>query len=572
MFRVLAALAVIINVLILLPDFQIWLTDQGLYTRQHAMDRLSVHHWSLYHLSGATWYALALLLATLASATALLFGWHTRVATIVTWVLVASLANRISILTSAADTQLTVMLFWAMFLPLGARFSIDSALAERKDAGNSHFSIATVALLLQVAYLYFFGALLKTGSHWRETYDAVYYAVTSLEVTTPLAPWLAQFPDLLRPLTVYVYWLELLAILFLFTPFLLAKARLFVLPQLVLMHIGFALFLSIAIFPLVSIAGLMAFIPALFWDRFLGWWNARPRRTSISIHYDRDCGFCLKTCLIFRELGLPPDTPVVPAQDDPEIGAILERENSWVVRTHDGRLLTKWAAVAYIWRRSPLLWPFGAIFMLPFARQLGEMLYLRIAAARPALSRLTATVLPFRDDSIRHPRRPVTIVLAFLMTLVFAWNVDNLRYERMAFYFPYELRPIIWTTRLAQRWNMFSPQPIHISRWLVVEGISPDGGRVDLLFNRPHPPSYDKPRHGLETFPNYRWRKYYSRVDFDIEGDRLGEFYCTRARRLGHDAVTSVIITRYLQRTVPPGRPENPVDTVGPYEYPCEAP
>src|SRR5690606_26975082 len=147
----------------------------------------------------------------------------------------------------------------------GGRFSVDAALSKTSpQPASGYFSIATVALLSQVAYLYFFGALLKSGTHWRETYDAVYYAINALEVTTPLAPYLAQLsPESLRPLTAYVYYLELLAALFMFTPYLLPQARLFVVPQLILMHVSFALFLSIAIFPLVSIAGLAAFTPSL---------------------------------------------------------------------------------------------------------------------------------------------------------------------------------------------------------------------------------------------------------------------------------------------------------------------
>ena len=193
LFRAIAALAVLATVWSIWPEVGTWLADQGLNSRCDAIHRLSSDHLSLYYLSGAAWYSHLLLAATTLAATAMLFGWRTRVATVVTWALTVSLANRIPILTSGADTQLCLLLFWAMFLPVGGKFSVDSALSTSAPRQTSrYFSVATIALLLQVAYLYFFGALLKSGAPWRETFDAIYYATSALEVTKPLAMYLSQ--------------------------------------------------------------------------------------------------------------------------------------------------------------------------------------------------------------------------------------------------------------------------------------------------------------------------------------------------------------------------------------------
>src|SRR5690606_21455457 len=99
LFRVMTAMAVIAINLTLWPDVQTWLTDYGLNSRSDAIARLSPNHLSLYYLSGSAWYSIFLLLAALIAALAMLFGWHTTPATIATWVLTASLANRIPILT-----------------------------------------------------------------------------------------------------------------------------------------------------------------------------------------------------------------------------------------------------------------------------------------------------------------------------------------------------------------------------------------------------------------------------------------------------------------------------------------
>lgn len=571
LFRVLAALAVLFNVFTLWPETNVWLTDHGLNTRSEAVSRLTPHHLSLYYLSGAAWYSHLLLTATAMAAIAMLLGWRTRLTTIVTWILVVSLTNRIPILTSGADMQLCLLLFWAMFLPVGARFSVDSALSTAPRQPASYFSIATVALLLQVAYLYFFGALLKTGAPWRETFDAIYYATSALEVTKPLAMYLAQYPDVARALTIYVFVLELLAIAFLFSPFRNDHARLFVLPQLIVMHLGFAVFLAIGVFPLVSISGLVAFIPALFWDRTLAWWNGRKSRRDIAIFYDRDCGFCLKTCLIFRELGLPPETTIQPAQDDAQAHALLQRENSWVVRTHDGRMLTRWPAVAYVWRRSPLFWLPGVLSLIPGFKQFGNWLYTRIAESRPALGRFSARWLPWRESVVFQPLRATSIALGFLVGLVILWNVDTLRSDRINFYFPDELRPLMRATRLTQTWNMFAPQPISVSRWVTIGAHAGEAEPTDLLFSRNRPLSDARPAHGLQAFPNERWRKYYSRIKFDAEAARLGAFYCTRASERGLASAGTIQISRYTQRVAPPGAADTPVHLPDHHVYDCAA-
>ena len=58
----------------------------------------------------------------------LVLGWKTRFATIASWVLLLSLQNRNTMILSGEDNLALLLLFWGMFLPLGARYSVDSAL------------------------------------------------------------------------------------------------------------------------------------------------------------------------------------------------------------------------------------------------------------------------------------------------------------------------------------------------------------------------------------------------------------------------------------------------------------
>ena len=188
LFRVVLALAVIVNAAILLQETTAFFSDQGIYPRSLAIEASQTWSWSLYFLNGQAGFASLLLLATIGMASAMLLGWRTRWATVITWVLVASQVNRTTLINSGADIQLVVLLFWAMFLPLGARFSVDSALIRHPPQASRHFSIAGVAVMLQVMYLYFFGALLKHGAEWTTSFNAVYYALSAVQVASPMAP------------------------------------------------------------------------------------------------------------------------------------------------------------------------------------------------------------------------------------------------------------------------------------------------------------------------------------------------------------------------------------------------
>ena len=135
--------------------------------------RLSVHLWN----GTATFQALLFILAGLFAA-AMLIGYRTKITTIVSWFLLMSLQNRNPIILQGGDNLLLMLLFWSMFLPLGARFSVDSALNRRdSQISDRYFSIATMALLIQCMSVYLFNAILKSGDDWLPDATAIYYII-----------------------------------------------------------------------------------------------------------------------------------------------------------------------------------------------------------------------------------------------------------------------------------------------------------------------------------------------------------------------------------------------------------
>ncbi|MFX8976526.1 hypothetical protein ABTN19_19210, partial [Acinetobacter baumannii] len=80
------------------------------------------------------------------------------------FVLYAALLNRNPLVTLPGDTLLCALLFWCLFLPMGARWSVDAALARPEappPADPRHSGWPAAALLLQVLSVPFFSALLQ---------------------------------------------------------------------------------------------------------------------------------------------------------------------------------------------------------------------------------------------------------------------------------------------------------------------------------------------------------------------------------------------------------------------------
>lgn len=555
LFRVVIGFAVVLNVWLYWPDAAAFFADEGgLYTRGMAMADQRPWRWSLLYAGGTPAFLHLMLAINALAGLALMLGWRSRTAAVVCWLFALSWKHRAMLYLSLADTQLPILLFWAIFLPIGARFSVDAALDRRPQVERDVVSVASLAVLLNVMYLYFVGALEKTGPSWQVEHSAVLLAISAIETSSPLAPLLARWPVLCSALTRFVYLVELGAPLLLFLPILTGWFRLVGVPFLMSLHVAFALFLSIGIFPWVSLSGLCLFVPALFWDRVLGRWRDRPARRGITMYYDRDCGFCEKSCRLFRAFGMHPQTRIEPAQDDPEIGALLERENSWVVRGHDGRLRLRWDAVAYVWRRLPLLAPLGWLFALPGLAQAGNVLYRLIGACRAMFGALSARLLPWRDLPPSRPGRFASLLLALLIPLS-AWSCLQHPLRGVLPPMPASLRAPMDLLALSQRWNMYAPNAPKRSRWLVAEGLAVNGNTVDALRVRDEPPRHARPRSGYDLHRSFRWRKLLSRLDWDAQGQRLTYLHCAAWKaRYPRNPLRSIRYIEYRQRTTLPGQ------------------
>lgn len=262
----------LIDVLVRFEDLQFFLTDAGAIPRVAVIEELArSEHLSLYMASGhALWVSLLLVVQGLA-AVCFAVGYRTRLANLVLWVLVVSLHVRGGILLQSGDVVMRLLLFWSLFLPMGARLSLDDL--RRRPTGPPPaqvLGLATAAFGVQLAVVYIFTALLKSDSVWSNG-EAVYYALQIDHFAKqPFADLLLGQPwalDLLTPAT--WYW-EIVGPWLLLVPVLRGPARSFVVGGFVCLHLGFFAGLEIGLFPWICIAGWLALLPGWFWER-VGW-------------------------------------------------------------------------------------------------------------------------------------------------------------------------------------------------------------------------------------------------------------------------------------------------------------
>jgi Vitamin K-dependent gamma-carboxylase len=140
----------------------------------------------------------------LANALCLMVGYKTKVAQILALVFQTGLNTRISMIENGGYVVNNLLVLWTCFLPLGDRFSLDALLASLKrrretsaaelndraglvpaDKLAPFVSVIGLVLMLQIAAIYYFNVIHKTGPSWRDG-TAVHYVLYNDRMATPI--------------------------------------------------------------------------------------------------------------------------------------------------------------------------------------------------------------------------------------------------------------------------------------------------------------------------------------------------------------------------------------------------
>ncbi len=268
-FRIALGALVVADLATRAADIEAHYTDAGVLPREAFRRLFALSHWqwSLHLWTGSVGGEAALFLAALVAACALMAGYRTRVATALTWLLTVSLQARNPMILYGVDQLLRMLLFWSLFLPLGAEWSMDRLRrVTSQGPTRRHLSMATAAILLQPWLMYVFSGVLKLNPSWQGG-EALSYALSSDMFAKPLGHQLLAYPRLLEQITPAVPWFEILVPMALFVPWGTMAFRTAALLLLGGFHLIIGLLFATGLFQYAAATGLLLFVPGGAWNR-----------------------------------------------------------------------------------------------------------------------------------------------------------------------------------------------------------------------------------------------------------------------------------------------------------------
>lgn len=512
LFRFVFGSVILWDILSRWGDLEAFYTDTGMMPRWDYFT-----HWGnpfLYSLNlahGSIQFQAVLFFIALIVAFCFTIGFRTKLATVLTWIMMYSIQVRTPVILLGGDSLMLITLLCSLFLPLGASFSVDKAMNSDLEPlpGKRVFNFGTLLLLVQLTLMYVYAGVYKTDPIWTDKELAVHYIMNIHEFSTPLGVYIAQFPDLTQFLTRSTLILEIYGMALFWTPFLNGPLRTIGVLMFVGLHVGFILCMFLGIFPWVDLAVLLPFLPTFFWDR-LGAALKLERRQALTLYFDGECGFCKKMVFLLKTfLILPEETRILLAQSEPAIAEAMERQNSWVVVDAAGQQYYQFEAYLKVLETSALFGWKAKLLRLPLFAKMGQACYQWVAKFRYAIS------VPFRPLQFRpqiyRPFGPKSIlanaVALFLIVFLVRWNVDGFEDK------PYWLSDFGYFMKLDQKWVMFY-HPSTVDNWLNITGTlnkdpkHPVNALTLMFTGEEKEPWKAKPPPGSLIYPNIRWVKY----------------------------------------------------------------
>ena len=503
----------------------------------------------------------------------LMIGYKTKLSQVMCAIIIISIHNRAIMLENAADFFMNCMLIWTVFLPLGISFSIDSLTKTLKNnkensidelnnrdfgvnKSQTLYSFAYFCMIYQVATIYFFTGLDKTGYDWMNG-SAVYKMFQLDTFLTPVGYFLRDFITL--PISKFFTYstlgIEYLAPVILFFPFYSYILRFLFIIVYSIFHISIRLAITVGLFSYVLMCCFILLIDKYFIEKFKSFILNRYKDSKYILFYDSDCGFChysirvIKRLDIFQRLVFADKTysgkKPKSLDDALDYTALLynpSNEKVWLRHEVFGKIL--------------IILPFGFllgwIFFIPGVSIIFRKIYDIVAFRRTDISKYFGLpacdlknklvkednsndfVIPFYKKNLIYIKKTVNV---FVLLIIFWSSINyslaandgvNDLMEEYGFgknYFKHNqtLKKIAYYPRMIQRWNMFSPTVLSTDKALIIEATLSNGDIIDPFTGKK--PVLDSVDYNVLWHDhNQFWRKFSSRVTKKGKKSALNRF------------------------------------------------
>ncbi len=499
--------------------------------------------------------------------TCLFLGYKTKLMQLLSVVLVTGMNGRVLLVENGGYVVQNLLLMWTCFLPLGDRFSLDAMLASMKrrreasadelnDRSNvltphqlsPHVTVMGFVLMIQLAAIYFFNVIHKTGVNWKNG-TAVHYVIYVDRMATPMVALLRDhIPNwMILVMTRCAMAFEAGIPVALLSPLGRVWARRLAIFMINALHIAFGFTFCLGPFAWACCIFSTLLFSAEDWELFNETMR-RPHRAR-TIIFDVKSPGAMLVCRILKRL------------DHFELLTFQEGKAGPLgiaVAGANGKLVKRGAAFAQALAALPLGPLYAWMFRAPILGGIFDAICASIEK-RSASADLGLTLRPsFTADGpspLRRGGRKALVVVRELLTVVmFAGAVNQAMVElwvinrRWKAPQPEALRVLAHKARYLQGWFMFSPNPVMDDGTVVVDAITVDGRHVDpfSIHSRPwtlREPDFDL-IHAKSLWLTQAWGDYFNRIHLPgntAYRDSMKEYMYKLPQRTGNpnDAIVS---------------------------------
>lgn len=188
----------------------------------------------------------------------LLIGWQTRIAAIIAWYIHLIWLNTGAVFTYGVDMFMHISLFYFMFMPVGATFSVDN-LRKKYIKISYVYGLSLKVLQIHMCIMYFWSGIEKTFNIDWWTGDAIWKSVMMSEFNQVDFSWLASVSWLPMIIGWGALIIEIGYIFFIWH----SKTRPIWLVMTISLHLGIGLFLGLWLFAFMMI---ILNVSAFGWD------------------------------------------------------------------------------------------------------------------------------------------------------------------------------------------------------------------------------------------------------------------------------------------------------------------
>lgn len=464
-------------------------------------------------------------------------GWHTRLFSILSFVFITSLDNRLVMVENGGYIVVNLIIAYAMFLPCGRRFSVDALLRsyrERKErtvadlnagyrpawATEPFVSLAALLVVLNLAIVYFFNVVNKSGLIWRHG-ETVHYVLYLNRMVTGIAVFFREHLPFwsTRVVTWSVLCLEAILVPLILAPYGRRYTRTLALMGIWALHTSFGVMMRLGPFSWFLIGWSFLLVGPPQWDMLERWAHRRAAPRVVILDRRSPLAFAIARLLVrldrlelLRFEESPPDRAdpallAARAPDGEQVFTGLDALREIVQALPGGRS-------AFWILRAFSLGLLGPIFSMVSARRVGIARFFGLTVPPRGAAEAVERVSPVRRAARRVGvwSRETLLVYVAICSVLQAVSENKAVPPWLKPKLPKVMAATLIYPRMFQGWGMFAPNPITDDGSLTIEAWTIDGRRIDPFTGKePDLDITDARGLGLEQI----WQDYFNRIRLD---------------------------------------------------------